>query len=92
MPLYDCKCDNCGREFEVFKKIVDITNIKCECGGNARTLITCVKSKDWFTPHYNEHFTGEPVFVRSRSHMKDLCRKHNVTSRALGDVRNITEV
>lgn len=92
MPLYDCRCTKCGHEFEHLCKIAEIPGIKCQgCGGKAETLITNNK-KDWFKPYWDPDFGLEPVFVRSRGHLKELCLKHNVTSRALGDIRNITEI
>jgi len=90
MPLYDFKCLNCNEEFEQFARIKDRNKVKCWCDGETEILITNSKNDDWFKPHFNEHFTGEPVFVKSRRHMKELCLKHDVTSRALGDFRDYT--
>ena len=92
MPLYDAKCMICGKEFEHFCHIDEIDRIICNCGGRAKTLITNTRSQDWFKPHWNPNFDIEPVFVRSRNHMKQLCKQYNLTSRALGDCRNISEV
>lgn len=92
MPLYDCKCIECDREFETFCKIADLDSLRCDCGGKAVTLITNARCQDWFKPHWNPNFDIEPIYVRSRNHMKQLCRQYNLTSRALGDCRNITEI
>jgi len=93
MPLYDMKCLNCGKEQEKFCSVVELHRQECsECGGRLKVLITNSHNQDWFHPHWNEHFTGEPIWVRTRGHLKELCLKHNVTSRALGDVRNISEI
>lgn len=87
MPLYDLQCKVCGSEFEGFAPVNKRHDLKCKCGGKAKVLITNYRSSDWFKPHINENFNGEPIEVKSRSHMKELCLKYNVTSRALGDVR-----
>ncbi|MCW7076432.1 MAG: hypothetical protein OCU18_03960 [Candidatus Syntrophoarchaeum sp.] len=87
MPLYDCMCNRCGKEFEAYASVSSRKNIRCECGGTSEILITNHKTKDWFKPHVNEHFNGKPIEVRSRRHLKELCKKFNVTSRAIGDVR-----
>jgi len=92
MPLYDMQCEKCKKQVEIFCKIKDIKNQKCSCGGRLKILITNYHNQDWFKPHWNEHFTDKPVFVRSKRHMKELCLKYNVTSKALGDIRNVTEI
>jgi len=87
------KCAGCGWEGERFCRIAELPEQRCDrCGGELRTLITNSHNQDWFRPHWNENFTDKPIFVRTRSHMKELCRKYDVTSRALGDVRNVTEI
>lgn len=83
MPLYDYKCKKCGLEFENFACINDRNRVQCKCGGKAELLITAKKTKDWFYPHWNEHFGNTPIYVRSRNHLRQLCKEHGVTSRAL---------
>lgn len=84
--MYDFKCLKCNNEFEDYAKIDDREDVLCpKCQGFTQVLITQGKAKDWFHPHYNE---GLEEFVTSKKHYKQLCLKHNVTSRALGDVRN----
>jgi putative FmdB family regulatory protein len=89
MPLYDVQCLECKKEFEAFSLIEERTRIKCKCGGSCKILITNFKSEHWFKPHWNPNFRSDkPVYVRSLNHYKQLCKKHGVTSRAIGDVRN----
>lgn len=91
MPLYDFQCESCGKEFEQFATIPKRKEVRCpDCNGATKVLITSTKSKHWFQPHWNPEFTGEPVWVRSLNHYKDLCLRHNVTSRAIGDFRDYT--
>ena len=92
MPLYDMKCTRCSNEQERFCRVADLEKQYCECGGRLKVIITNYHNQDWFKPHWNEHFSGEPIYVRTRSHLKELCKKYDVTSRALGDVRGITEI
>lgn len=89
MPLYDFQCTCCLKEFEELSKIDDRLRMKCpECGSKTKILLGNVDKRDWFRPHVTEHFDDVPTLVRSKGHLKELCLKHNVTSRALGDVRN----
>lgn len=39
MPMYDYECDNCGTIFERYAGIDD-TTLKCDCGGDARRIIS----------------------------------------------------
>ena len=89
MPLYDFQCLCCLNEFEEISKISDREKVRCpKCGSKTKILLGNVNKKDWFRPHWTEHFTDTPIYVKSKRHMKELCLKHNVTSRALGDVRD----
>lgn len=95
MPRYDMKCNNqdCGYEFENIYRLSELDEAKCpKCRSNVRILITHSKNKDWFHPHWNDSFDLHPIFVESRNHLKSLCKRYDVTSRALGDCRNITEI
>jgi len=90
MPLYDFKCLYCGIEFEEVATIADRNDVKCGCGSPTKVLITNSKSQDWFKPHFNEHMGPNGTYITSRTHLKELCLRYNVTSVALGDVRDYT--
>lgn len=91
MPLYDFQCLDCKMEFEGITRIDDRKEVRCpKCSGKCKTLITSLRSRHWFREHINYEFTGEPIHVRSLQHYKDLCVKHGVTSRAIGDCRDYT--
>lgn len=85
MPIYDYQCtsDECKCEFEEFRHIEDREDMACpKCGTKAKLLISRTKD-DWFRPHWNEHLTHEPVFVESKGHYKQLCKKYGVQARCL---------
>lgn len=83
MPLYDVKCQKCGRETEVTVHIEDRDKVICmNCGGHLKSLCS-TGGKDWFREHVNEDFDGTPIVVKSRRHLKDLCKKHGVYARTL---------
>lgn len=83
MPRYDVECNKCGKGTEIFCKIKELESIKCGCGGDQRVVIKAPPHKDWFRPHWNPNFDIDPVWVESKQHYKDLCKKYDVTSRAL---------
>ncbi len=91
MPIYEVQCLKCSKEFEGFAKIAERNEIRCECGSKTKVLIS-PHHNDWFHPFTSEDFTGEPVEVRTKNHLKELCRKHGVYSRALGHGFNISEI
>jgi len=83
MPLYDYRCKRCDHEFEEVAKIKDRYEVSCpKCSGGVTLLITGSK-KDWFRPHWNENFDDQPVFVKSKGHYRELCKKYGVYARCL---------
>jgi putative FmdB family regulatory protein len=91
VPLYDVKCTQCNKEFEAFARIADRTAIRCECEGST-TIQMSPPHDDWFHPFTSEDFTGEPIEVKSKSHYKDLCRRHGVYAKVFGKGHNISEI
>lgn len=63
MPLYEYKCDNCGKTFEVIQKFVDepIT-VHAECGGAVRRLLSSpalqFKGSGWYVNDYAKSGSG----------------------------------
>ncbi len=88
MPLYDYKCLDCDNEFEDLRSINDRANSFCpKCTSRKVKILLSHTSKnqDWFRPGYNE---GLDMYIESKDQLKKECLKQNVTSRALGDIRN----
>ncbi len=93
MPLSDVRCEECNFEEERFCKIAEMDELRCsKCGGRVKFLITKAPAEDWLKPHWNPNFEGEPIWIKSRRHYKQMLDKHGMVSRALGDHRNIKEI
>jgi putative FmdB family regulatory protein len=58
MPIYEYKCNKCGREFEVFQGIADPAVKSCKfCRGSVRKLMSLssfhLKGSGWYATDYN---------------------------------------
>jgi putative FmdB family regulatory protein len=59
MPLYDYKCHQCGKVFEVRQKFADeILKVHDQCGGELERLISVpalqFKGKGWYVTDYGK--------------------------------------
>lgn len=57
MPIYEFKCEECGREFEVFQRITDPEVTTCKfCKGHTRKLVSLstfhLKGTGWYVTDY----------------------------------------
>ncbi len=57
MPVYEYKCENCGREFELFQRISEPAAKTCKfCQGPVRKLISRttfhLKGSGWYVTDY----------------------------------------
>lgn len=57
MPIYDYRCDKCGKEFEIEQKISESPLKKCpDCGGKLTRLISntsfVLKGSGWYLTDY----------------------------------------
>jgi putative FmdB family regulatory protein len=57
MPLYEYKCESCGKTFEVIQKFADEPlNVHPECGGKVERLISApafhLKGTGWYATDY----------------------------------------
>ena len=59
MPIYEYRCESCGREFEEWQKFSDAPVEKCkECGGHTHRLISqstfVLKGSGWYATDYGK--------------------------------------
>ncbi len=57
MPIYDYRCEKCGKEFEIEQKISESPIKKCpKCGGRVTRLISntsfVLKGSGWYLTDY----------------------------------------
>jgi putative FmdB family regulatory protein len=57
MPIYEYKCEKCGRESEVMQKMTEKPLIECEkCGGKLKKMISntsfVLKGSGWYATDY----------------------------------------
>ena len=64
MPLYEYKCDGCGKTFEVIQKFADEPlTVHAECGGAVRRLLSSpalqFKGSGWYVTDYAKSGSGD---------------------------------
>ncbi|MCX8023125.1 MAG: zinc ribbon domain-containing protein [Syntrophorhabdaceae bacterium] len=57
MPIYEYRCSNCGKHFEIFQKITDAPLTECKvCSGTLTKLISScsfqLKGTGWYMTDY----------------------------------------
>ena len=85
MPLYDFKCDKCGKKVEdVLMPIYDnfgeeIKEYACiKCGVKMRKLFPLAKAKKMFIPQQID----DGVFARNMSDVRDHIKRYNDSEQA----------
>jgi putative FmdB family regulatory protein len=78
MILYDYYCLACKKEFEELKAIDARETTTCpSCGALAKQTFTVSRPmKDWAEGIW-EDLTDHPIYVRSRRHLRELCKQFN---------------
>ena len=86
MPIYEYRCRECGREFEMFRGIRDNGNPPCKfCEGSVRKLISLssfhLKGTGWYVTDYakKESSDGESP-KQKKAESSDTTKKKEGTS------------
>ena len=75
MPLYDYEC-KCGKHFEDIRPMSERACAPCpQCGTMANQVIGAPRVQG-FKYGYFEHITDEPVYVKNKKHLKELCNRY----------------
>lgn len=84
MPLYEYECENQHR-WEELRKVEerDERAVCPTCGKDGRPVVPSRFGRDWFRPGWWEDFDIEPIYVESKQHLRELCKKYGVYARAL---------
>ena len=72
MPIYEYRCDKCGKEFEAWQKFSDAPIETCEsCGGHASKMISqssfILKGSGWYVTDYGNKHTSSTCSSKSSS-------------------------
>ena len=83
MPHYVYHCDSCGaNKAEWYASIpAEVPGtVRCLCGKPARRSWQAehVGQPDNFKPYWTDNMGHEPVFIRSRSQERRLCRERHL--------------
>lgn len=78
MPIYNYRC-SCSHEFEAFEKMDDRALSTCpKCNLMAeQTISRRAPAVHGFKYGVFEHITDEPVYVKSKKHLKELCNRYD---------------
>lgn len=73
MPIYEYRCEKCGKEFEAWQRISDDPIENCsDCGGSARKLISqstfVLKGSGWYVTDYGNRSSAAAQGKTSQSH------------------------
>ncbi|MHB8204383.1 MAG: FmdB family zinc ribbon protein [Desulfomonilaceae bacterium] len=72
MPIYEYRCEKCGKEFEAWQRISDDPIENCsECGGTAKKLISqstfVLKGSGWYVTDYGNRSSAAAACKTSNS-------------------------
>ncbi|MCK9275404.1 MAG: zinc ribbon domain-containing protein [Syntrophales bacterium] len=73
MPIYEYKCEKCGKEFEMFQGIADPAVTACKfCNGRVRKLMSLssfhLKGSGWYVTDYGGK---KPSGVAEKAHAEE---------------------
>lgn len=86
MPLYLYKCSVCKEEFEELRPVEGRYHAQCPvCKSEDCKLLVPkgVNSGFELKPQYFEHLDTKPVFIESKAHLREECKKRGVWAKCL---------
>jgi putative FmdB family regulatory protein len=87
MPIYEYRCDRCGKEFEAWQKFSDAPIENCEsCGGHTSKMIShssfILKGSGWYVTDYgNKHTSSTASTGSAKSSANEVCTDSSSTSK-----------
>ncbi len=79
MPLYQYECLKCKHQEEKFASIARrMARMKCSKCGSVMNKLIVGSNVEVFKPMVYEHICETPIFIRTRNHLKEECKKHGV--------------
>ena len=80
MPLYKYRCSSCENTFEELRRMDDRNKpISCpECGANSELTLSPNAKVFPFEPQFFDDLDVKPVWIRSKAHLKEECRKRGM--------------
>jgi putative FmdB family regulatory protein len=83
MPTYNYQCTGCELEFTEIRSMNERALTSCpECGNKAEQTLSRPRAVHGFKYGWFEHMALEPVYAKSKRHLKELCNQHGC--RAVG--------
>lgn len=83
MPMYSFLCE-CGNEFTAFQPMAQHANSQCpRCSRIAPQILSKPPAVHGFRYGYFEHIAQEPVYAKSKRHLRELCAQHDCYAKVL---------
>lgn len=79
MPLYDFRCEKCGKKSEIFMRMAEYTRARC-CEQEMQRVYSYAVVPD-LKPYVDQNLSEKPVYVRSKKHRQELMRNAGVSER-----------
>jgi len=81
MPVYAYKCNYCKTIVELFRAIRERNCISiCDCGKDRERILTTASVEVW-KPQWFEHIDINPIYIESKSQLKEECKKRGLISK-----------
>ena len=80
MPMYQYRCDKCGKELDEFHKVKDrYAQICSECGEKMQIMIQ-PSPIHVFKGFFHPNLDKKPVWISSKANLKEESDKRGMTS------------